>query len=106
MPSVAETCELEISSSLIGSAPDCSSLARFWAEVSVNPPEISEPLVGVDPFRVLGVVDRRRRDQLAVEHDREVLQRGFLADARQLRFLAALGDFLGHPLEDVLPRAR
>jgi hypothetical protein len=44
LPSVADTCELEISSSLIGSAPDCSSLASSWAEVIVNPPEICEPL--------------------------------------------------------------
>ena len=50
-------------------------------------------LRGVDPFRVLRVVDRRRRDHLAVEHDREVLQRRFLAHARQLRFLAALRRF-------------
>ena len=44
LPSVAETCESEISASFTGSAPDWSSCARFWAEVSVKPPEICEPL--------------------------------------------------------------
>jgi hypothetical protein len=44
LPSVAETCELEISSSLIGSAPDCSSCASSCAELIVKPPEICEPV--------------------------------------------------------------
>jgi len=88
---------LEISSSRIGSAPDCSSFARACAEVSVNPPEICEPWEDSIPS-----VDRRRGDQLAVEPDREMLLGGFLGDARQLGFLPPVGDFLGHPLEHLL----
>jgi hypothetical protein len=43
LPSVAETCEREISASLIGSAPDCSSSASSCALLIVKPPEICEP---------------------------------------------------------------
>src|SRR5262249_61957498 len=57
---------------------------------------------GVDPFRVLGVVDRGNRDQLAVEHDREVLLSALLVDPRKLGFLATAGNFLGDPLKDAL----
>ena len=42
-PSVAETCEREISSSRSGSAPIFSSRARSCAVVIVKPPEISAP---------------------------------------------------------------
>ena len=42
-PSVAETCEREISSRRSGSAPILSSRARSWAVWSVNPPEIWAP---------------------------------------------------------------
>ena len=88
--------------SLIGSAPDWSSLARFWARFEREAAGDLRAGGGVDAFRVLGVVDRRHRDQLAVEHDGEVLQRLFLADVRKLGFLAAVGDFLGDLFEDGL----
>ncbi len=42
-PSVAETCEREISSSRSGSAPIFSSRARSWAVWTVKPPEIWAP---------------------------------------------------------------
>ncbi len=102
LPSVAETCEREIRASLIGSAPDWSSLARFWADVEREAAGDLRAGRGVDAFGVLRVVDRRHGDQLPVEHDREVLQGLFLADARELGFLAAMGDFLGHLFEDGL----
>ena len=57
---------------------------------------------GVDPFGVFGEVDRRNRDQLAVELDREVLQGLAPGHPGQLGFLAAVGDFLGDPFEDRL----
>ena len=44
LPSVAETCEDEISSSLIGSAPVFRRFASSCADLIVKPPEISEPL--------------------------------------------------------------
>ncbi len=44
LPSVADTCEREISFNRSGRAPDCSSLARFCAVVIVKPPEICEPV--------------------------------------------------------------
>ena len=43
MPSVAETCEAEMSCSLIGSAPVFSRLASRCALWMVKPPEIREP---------------------------------------------------------------
>ncbi len=43
-PSVAETCEAEMRSSLIGSAPVLSRLASRWALSIVKPPSICEPL--------------------------------------------------------------
>src|SRR4051812_36849154 len=48
-PSVADTCDELISSSLIGSAPVFSRFARFWAEVIVKPPSICDPLVASMP---------------------------------------------------------
>ena len=42
-PSVADTCEREISSSRSGSAPIFSSRARSWAVWIVKPPEIWAP---------------------------------------------------------------
>ena len=65
----------------------------------MKPPVISEPLEASIPLGYCGVVDRRRGDHLFVEHDREVLQRLGLGDARQLRVFAAVGDFLGDPFE-------
>jgi hypothetical protein len=41
---VADTCEAEIRSSLIGSAPVFSRFARRCAEAIVKPPWICEPL--------------------------------------------------------------
>ena len=43
-PSEAETCEREISSSLIGSAPIWRIFARSWALWIVKPPEIWAPV--------------------------------------------------------------
>src|ERR1044072_1563401 len=43
-PSEAETCEREISSSLIGSAPIWRIFARSWADWIVKPPEICAPV--------------------------------------------------------------
>ncbi len=43
LPRVAETCEDEIRSSLIGSAPVFRRFASSCAEPIVKPPEISEP---------------------------------------------------------------
>ena len=53
----------------------------------------------VDPFRVLRVVDEGDRDQLVVEHDREVLEGRLLRDSRQPRVFAAPRDFLRHAFE-------
>ncbi len=44
LPSVAETCEREISSSRSGRAPVLSTFARSWALVIVKPPEIWAPV--------------------------------------------------------------
>ena len=49
LPSVADTCEAEIASSLIGSAPVFSRFASVWAEVIVKPPEMREPPDGSMP---------------------------------------------------------
>ena len=38
LPSVAETCDAEMSSSSIGSAPVFSRFARFCADLIVKPP--------------------------------------------------------------------
>ena len=43
-PSVADTCELEMSSSWTGSAPVLRMFASSWAEPIVKPPSICEPL--------------------------------------------------------------
>ena len=43
LPSVADTCEAEMSSSLIGRAPVLSRLASCCAESMVKPPEMREP---------------------------------------------------------------
>src|SRR4051812_34025455 len=43
LPSVADTCERETGSSLIGSAPIFSVFARSWAVWIVKPPEIWAP---------------------------------------------------------------
>ena len=43
-PSVAETCEREISSRRIGSAPIWRIFARSWAVWIVKPPEIWAPV--------------------------------------------------------------
>ena len=99
LPSVAETCDCEISSSLIGRAPVFSRLARSCALWIVNPPAISD-VVPRDPVRVLAVVDVRDRDQLVVEHGGEVLGervgRGWPGGVPRL---PALGD----PARDVVP---
>ena len=90
-PSVAETCDCEISSSLIGSAPVFSRFARLWADLIVKPPEICEPLDPSMPSGFAAEVDVRDRDQLVVEDDREVLgDRG--GSAPGSGGLAALGD--------------
>ena len=52
-PSVAETCDCEISSSLTGSAPVFRRFARSCADSIVKPPSICEPLRAVDAVRVL-----------------------------------------------------
>ena len=49
LPSVADTCDSEISFRLIGSAPRRNSLARSWAEVIVKLPEMSAPLSPLIP---------------------------------------------------------
>ncbi len=44
-PSVAETCDWLIRLRLIGSAPRCRKLARFWASpMLLKPPEIWAPV--------------------------------------------------------------
>ena len=73
LPSVAETCEAEMSSSLIGRAPVLSRLASCWAESIVKPPEIRDPLAAAEAVGVLVPVDLRDRDQLVVQRDGEVL---------------------------------
>src|SRR3712207_2131838 len=50
------------------------------------------PVGAVDAVRVLDEVDERRRDDLVVEDDREVLRGGLGGRARQLLRLTALGD--------------
>ena len=72
-PSVAETCDCEISSSLIGSAPVLSRFARRWARLDREAAGDLRAVAAVDAVRVLLEVDERDRDQLVVEHDREVL---------------------------------
>ncbi len=106
LPSVAETWEFGDQLELDRQRARLQLLRQFLRRADREAAGDLRAGVGVDPFRVLRVVDRRRRDQLVVEHDREVLLGRFLADARQLRFLAAVGDFLGRLLEDALAVAR
>ena len=93
-PSVADTCELEMSSSWTGSAPVLRMFASSWAEPDREAALDLRAVAPVDALGVLAEVDRRRRDELVVEHDREVLVdlvgrlAGQDADARA----AALGD--------------
>ena len=49
LPSVADTCDSEISLRLIGSAPSRSSLARSWAELIEKLPLMSAPLSPLIP---------------------------------------------------------
>ncbi len=53
----------------------------------------------VDPVRVLAVVDERARDDLAVQHDREGLERALHGLARDLAGLPALREAAGDLLE-------
>ncbi len=59
----------------------------------MKPPVISEPLDGVMPSGFAVKSMDGDGDQLAVEHDREVLVGAVLGDAGQLALLAAFGDF-------------
>ena len=65
----------------------------------MNEPEISAPVPTVDPVRVLDVVDRGRRDELVVEHDREMLR----VRRRERVVASALGDRARDLLERFAP---
>ena len=71
-----------------GSAPVFRRFASSCADWIVKPPWICEPFGAVDAVRVLDEVDVRRRDELVVEDDREVLARGV---RRRRRGAAATG---------------
>ena len=103
LPSVAETCEDEIRSSLIGSAPVFRRFASSCAEPIVKPPEISEPCRPSMPSGFWLKSMYGAEIDLAVEHDREVLERGLRVAAEELA-LAALGDLARRLLPGLAPR--
>ena len=99
LPSVAETCERETSVSFSGSAPILRIFARSCADWIGEAAGDLRAGRAVDAVRVLAPVDVRRRDELVVERDREVL--------RGLQRVAAervVGAALGHPARDRLER--
>ena len=99
-PSVAETCVFEISLRSIGSAPIRSCSARSWVSWIVADARDLRAGVAVDALRVLAEVDRRERDDLVVERDREALERRVLRSPRGQHLLgAALREALRHALE-------
>ena len=104
LPSVADTCVCEISFRSIGSAPMRRLSARSWASWIDPMFSIVRAVAAVDAVRVLLEVDRRQRDDLVVERDREALEevgrlralRAVRVDARErLAVAPALGDPLG-----------
>ena len=102
LPSDADTCDLEISLRLIGSAPSRSSLARSLAEVGG---EVAADLgagVAGDPVRILLEVDLGDRDQLRVERDGEVLVERLRVADEGTHLRAAPRDRAGDALELVL----
>ena len=104
LPSVAETCDCEISSSLIGSAPVFSRLARSWARLDREAARDLRAVAAVDAVRVLAgsrctgrVISSLSSTTAKCWKDS---RRRRLAGRGELLRLAALGDLA----RDVLPR--